>query len=103
MTAFSAALDAFFADPNMAEDAVWTPSGGAPVPLRAIRTAPDASTRYRDAQILSDSTLLEVRIIDAPTIAAGDTITLSGVAYLVQGAPERDALRLIWTLELVPA
>jgi len=43
--------------------------------------------------------LVDLRVSEAPTIAAGDTIEIDGDILLVQGEPVRDAERLIWTVE----
>ncbi len=103
MNAFAAAMDAIFADANMAVDATWTPGGVGPeTPLRIIRKAPDELTEFGAARILSDTLIVDIRVSEAPGFAAGDTVDIGRVPYTVQGKPRRDRERLIWTVELVP-
>jgi len=103
MNAFAAAMDAIFADQNMAADATWTPQGGTPLPVRVIRKAPDEMATFGAARILSDTTLVDVRVSEMPTPKPGDTIIIGPDTFTIQGEPKRDRERLIWTLELVPA
>jgi len=103
MNPFAAAMDAIFADANMAADATWTAQGGAPLPVRVIRKAPDEMATFGAARILSDTTLVDVRVSDMPTPKPGDTIIIGPDTFTLQGEPKRDRERLIWTLELVPA
>lgn len=103
MTAFSAALDAIFADPNMAVDATWRDSlGGAGTPCRIVLTRPDVMGGYGDAQIVSDVLRFDVRVVDWQTPRPGDTITFSGETFVLQGEPRRDRMRLVWQCEGVP-
>ncbi len=103
MNAFAVALDALFADVNLGLDATWYPAGGAPVPIRVIRKAPDEVTSFGSAQILSDTTLVDVRVSEMPDPKPGDGISIGADNFTIQGEPKRDRDRLLWTLELVPA
>ncbi len=103
MNAFAAAMDALFADINMAVDATWYPAGGAPVPVRMIRKAPDEVTSFGAAQILSETTLVDVRVSEMANPKPGDGISIGVENFVIQGEPKRDRDRLIWTIELVPA
>jgi len=103
MNAFAAAMDALFADVNLGLDATWYPAGGAPQPVRVIRKAPDELTGFGAAQILSDTTLIDVRTSEMPTPKPGDGISIGADNFTIQGEPKRDRDRLIWTVELVPA
>ena len=103
MNAFAAALDALFQDVNLGLDATWYPAGGAPVPIRAIRKAPDEVTSFGSAQILSETTLVDVRVSEIPDPKPGDGISIGADNFTIQGEPKRDRDRLLWTLELVPA
>ena len=99
MNAFATAIDRIFADPNMAVAALWFAGGTGPgVAVRVIRKSPDEITPFGAARILSDTTLLEARIADLPTLAAGDLIRIGLEDFLVQGEPKLDRERLIWTL-----
>jgi hypothetical protein len=103
MTAFAAAVNAIFADRNMAADATWTPQGGATVPVRVIRKAPDELSTFGAARILADTTIIDVRVSEMPNPKPGDTIIIGLDTFTVQGEPKRDRERLIWTLDLVLA
>ena len=43
MTAFAAAVDALFADPNLAREAIYEPADGDPFPVASSRGAPTRS------------------------------------------------------------
>jgi len=103
MTAFAAAMDAIFADVHLAVDATWYPAGGAPQPVRVIRKAPDEVTSFGSTQILSDTTLVDVRVSEMANPKPGDGIAIGADNFTIQGEPKRDRDRLLWTLELVPA
>jgi hypothetical protein len=100
MTAFSAAIDAIFADANMAADAVWTKcSGGPGVACRVIVKNPDAADRFGDGQITRETVMIDVRLSDVASPCSGDAVVSGGVTYLIQGEPARDRLRLVWKCE----
>ena len=101
MNAFATAIDRIFADANLAVAALWFAGGTGPgVTVRVIRKSPDEITPFGAARILSDTTLLEARVADLPTIAAGDLIRIGLEDFLVQGEPKLDRERLIWTLNM---
>jgi len=102
MSAFATAMDAIFQDQNMAVEATWTPQGGAPLPVRVIRKAPDELITFGAARIMSNTTLVDVRVSDMPSVKFGDTIIIGPDTFTVQGEPKRDREHLVWTLELVP-
>jgi hypothetical protein len=104
MTAFTAAIDALFSDPNLAGDAVYRADGADPgIAVKVIVRRPDRIGDFGDTRILAETTVFDVRAsdIDAPT--AGDTIAVDDTVYIIQGEPIRDAERLIWTIEARPA
>jgi|AMFO01.1.fsa_nt_gi hypothetical protein len=103
MTAFAAAMDAIFADVHLAVDATWYPAGGAPQPIRVIRKAPDEVTSFGAAQILSETTLVDVRTSEMLDPKPGDGISIGADNFTIQGEPKRDRDRLLWTLELALA
>ncbi len=103
MVAFAAALDALFQDVNLGLDATWYPAGGAPRPVRVIRKAPDEVTTFGAAQVLSETTIIDVRTAEMANPSPGDGISIGADNFTIQGEPKRDRERLIWTLELVPA
>lgn len=102
MSAFAAMIDALFADPNIAADAVYLPQGGGgPVAVRAVLDRPDRPVELLDAALTAPSAMVEVRVSEVSVPKAGDSFEIAGVTWLVQGEPKRDALRQVWTLELV--
>lgn len=104
MSAFSAAVDAIFADPNMAVDALYTARGGtAGVACRLIRKRPDEMTDFGGAQIVSTTVLADVRISEIAAPQGGDRIGIGADMFEIQGQPRRDREYLVWTMELVPA
>ena len=99
MNAFATAMNAIFADANMAVDAIWFAGGTGPgVTVRVIRKSPDEITPFGAGRILSEATLLDARVADMPTPAPGDLIRIGAENFLVQGEPKADRERLIWTL-----
>lgn len=104
MTAFSVAMQAIFADPNMATDAVYMPQGSVPhQPVRIMLRRPDDVRDYGEARILVDTISIDVRQSDVPTPRDGDVYVLRGRPYVQQGEAVEDMLQLIWTIGLVPA
>ncbi len=103
MTAFAAALDALFADGNIARDAVYTAEGGVPVLVRVVTRRADEVTGFGEARIWSETTRLDLRVVEVPNPRPGDRIEIDGEAFLIQGEPVRDRERLVWTLDLRPA
>lgn len=102
MTAFDAAVAAIFADPNIGRDAVYTAEGGAPVLVRIIARRADAVTDYGDARLWSETTRIDLRIVEVLNPRPGDRIEIDGEAFLIQGEPVRDRERLVWTVDLRP-
>lgn len=102
MTAFDAAVAALFADPNIGRDAVYTSDGGAPVLVRVIARRADSISDFGDARLWSETTRIDVRISEVPNPRPGDRIEIDSEAFLIQGEPERDRERLVWTVDLRP-
>ena len=99
MNAFATAMNMIFTDPNMAVDAIWFAGGTGPgVSVRVIRKSPDEITPFGAGRILSETTMLDARILDMPTPAPGDLIRIGAEDFLVQGEPKADREHLIWTL-----
>jgi hypothetical protein len=103
MTAVAMALDALFADDTIAREAVYTPEGGAPVPVRVVARRADETTGFGDARIWSETTRLDLRLAEVANPRPGDRIEIDGEAFIVQGEPVRDRERLVWTVDLRPA
>ena len=100
MTAFDLAVDSLFADPNLAVDAVLRLGGNGPAqPIRVIRATPDRFASFGEGRFVVDTVLLNIRLADAPVLAAGDTVEIAGQLHEVQGTPTRDTDRLVWLAE----
>lgn len=104
MNAFSVAMTAIFADPNMATDAVYMPQGSVPhQTVRVILSRPDAMRDYGESRILVDTISIEVRQTDVGVPRDGDVYVINGRPYVQQGEAMEDALQLVWTIGLIPA
>lgn len=103
MSAFSAAVDAIFADPNMAADATYRPcNGGADIACRVVRTEPDVMTEFGGARIVSDTLRLDVRVAEVAAPVDGDRFLIGTDRLVIRGAPMRDSLGLVWRCEVLP-
>jgi hypothetical protein len=103
MNAFSAAIDAIFADPNMAVDAVWRACHVAVgTPCRVIVARPDVPGSFGEAQIVSETLRIDVRVSQVASPRRGDVVTIGTEVFVVQGEPRRDRRRLVWQCEAVP-
>ena len=101
--AFSIAMAAIFADPNMAVEATYSPvGGGASSTLRVIRRQPDEMMQYGETAILTDTQIIEARVADLVTPQAGDIFQIGSENLQLRGEPVRDTLRLVWLMQLVP-
>jgi hypothetical protein len=101
--ALELALEALFADENLARDVVYTAEGGASALVRAILRRPDEVTDSGEARIWSETTRLDLRIAEVANPRPGDRIEIEGDAFLIKGEPIRDRERLVWTVDLRPA
>jgi len=102
MTVFAGAVDATFA--AFAIDAVYTPAGGEPVPVRVIARRPDTIVGFGETRIHAETATFEVRASEVANPRPGDQLTVGGEAFVIQGEPERhDPDRLVWTLDVRPA
>jgi hypothetical protein len=103
VTAFAAAVDALFADPNLGRDATYEPADGDPFPVRVIARRADAITDFGDARLWSETTRFDVRASEVAAPRPGDRIVIDGTPYIVQGEPQRDRERLVWTIDTRPS
>lgn len=96
MSAFTAAMDALAADPNIGTEATYRAGGtGAPVSLRVVRSSPDRLGDAFGSSVIQASDVLTVAIAALPTVDADDTFTLGADTLTVQHA-ERDAAGIAW-------
>ena len=102
MIDFAADVAAIFGQ-EMAVYGVDTPSGVGPASIRVIPRLDDAEPRFGEMQLVSERAVFLVQVADVAQPGVGDTIVTGGATYTVQGAPVRDARRLWWTVEAVPA
>ncbi len=102
-SAFAASIDLLFADLNIGRNAVFTPAGGAPMPVRIVPRRADEMTGFGEARLWSETTRVDLRVAEVPAPRPGDTLTLGHEVFTIQGEPVRDRERLVWTLDLRPA
>jgi hypothetical protein len=103
MSAFSAALNALFGDPNIARTATYEPLGGDPFPVRLVPRRADAVTEFDGSRLWSATTRLDLRVAEVAGPRPGDRIVIDGEAFVVQGEPVRDRERLVWAIDVRPA
>lgn len=103
MSVFDTAMQVLFADTNLAIDATFIPTLGANKEVRVVTRAPDLYQNIGQSVIHTPSFVLEVRVIDCPTIIEGDIFLIDKIKYVVQGAPRRDSERLTWQVDLYAA
>ena len=96
------ALDALFADGNIAQEAVYIAEGGTPRLVRVVTRRADETTGFGDARLWSETTRVDLRVAEVSNPRPGDRIEIDGDAFLIQGEPVRDRERLVWTVDLRP-
>jgi hypothetical protein len=103
MTALAAAIETLFADPNLAQEAVYREQGtGDPLAIRIIARRPDQVIDFGDTRLHAETSLFDVRVSDIESPRPGDTLEVDGGTFVVQGKPVRDPERLIWALDVRP-
>lgn len=103
MSVFAEAIDDLFTDPNLARDAIWRPSVGDPVPVRIMLRQPDEVAAFGESRFATNTMVIDIRVTDVAEPHPGDKVEIDGELFVVQGEPRRDAERLIWRIEAVPA
>jgi hypothetical protein len=102
MAVFAGAVDATFAAFGI--DAVYTPAGGEPVPVRVIARRPDTIVGFGETRIHAETATFEVRASEVASPHPDDQLVVEGQTLVVQGEPERrDPDRFVWTLDTRPA
>ncbi|MFO1156630.1 MAG: hypothetical protein U1E43_07625 [Rhodospirillales bacterium] len=100
---FADAIEAIFADPNLAVDAVYRAGGaGDGIALRAVVTRPDRVGDWGESRIAAATCVVKVRVADVAAPAPADTVTIAGETLVVLATPLRRAARLIWEMEARP-
>jgi len=100
MSAFGAALDTLFADPNLGRDAVYRAQGSDPVNIRIMARRADQVLDFGDTRVHTGNIMFDVRVSEVPDPASGDVLVIDGDNFTVQGEPARDPERLVWTLDV---
>lgn len=96
ITAFAAAIDVLFADPNLGVNVIYRVGGADPgTMIRAIIRRPDRIGTFGETRIATETTIFDIRTSDINAPAEGDTIEMNGTIYVIQGEPIRDAERLV--------
>src|SRR6056297_3359830 len=72
MIAVAMALDALFADDNIARDAVYTAAGGTPILVRVVTRRADEITGFGDARLWSETTRVDLRVAEVASPRPGD-------------------------------
>ncbi len=103
MNAFATAMDALFADENIASEAICVDGSGNSVLVRVVARRADSITGFGEAKLWSETQRFDLRVSEVANPRPGDRLEIGGEAFLIQGEPVRDRERLIWTAELVPA
>lgn len=102
MSAFAAATDILFADPNLGEHALWQAGGVGPgVPVRLIRRRPDAVVEFGASRALMATVLIDLRWTEAAAINEGDLVVIGTETFKIIGSPASDPLGLVFTCEAV--
>ena len=103
MSAFGAALDTLFADPNLGRDAVYSAQGSDPVTIRIMARRADQVLDFGDTRVHTGNIMFDVRVSEVSDPAPGDVLEIDGENFTVQGEPVRDLERLVWTIDVRPA
>jgi hypothetical protein len=101
MTAFGRAVDATFAAFGI--DAVYTPAGGDPIPVRVVARRPDTIVGFGESRIHAETATFELRVSEVANPRPDDQLIVDGQTFVIQGEPERrDPDRLVWMLDTRP-
>ena len=83
-------------------DGGWNRNRTPPV-ARWFGCSSDQSHPSRCRRRRSETTRIDLRVVEVPVPRPGDRIEIDGEAFLIQGEPVRDRERLVWTVDLRPA
>lgn len=103
MSVFSDAIDAIF-DSDVAQDAVWTAPGGSSIAIRVVPARDDDIAVLGASRIKTENrAVFDIRKSEMALPVKGHEIILDDSVFQVKSYTCRDADRLIWTVECVPA
>lgn len=102
MSAFAAAVDVLFLDPNMAADGTYVTLDGEVLSVRVIRRPTEPDIAGFDTRIAAQGAMFDVRVSDVHRPRAGERLDIGTAFFLVQGEPQLDDEGLIWTLNTRP-
>lgn len=91
MSAFAPTIDALFADPAIASEAIYAPVDGDPIPVRDMSRRANAVTEFGDALLSSETTRLDLRVAEVLNLRPGDRIEIDGEALLFRVSPSATA------------
>ena len=103
MSAFADALGVLFLDANLSVEIWHRDCEGQFTRARGILRRPDEVTEFAAARLMSDTTRIDVRVMDIPNPRPQEQILIGDETFLIQGEPRRDRERLVWTIELARA
>jgi hypothetical protein len=102
MTVFGGAVDATFAAFGI--DAVYTPAGGEPVPVRVIARRPDTIVGFGETRIHAETATFEMQASEVASPRPSDQLVIGSETFVIQGESERrDPDRLVWSVDVRPA
>lgn len=95
-------LAAFFDTEDFAVEAVWRAGGtGSPTTVSVLPALSDRDVDVFGQSVRSSAGVFLVRASDIEAPAAGDTLTIDGTIWTIQGVPARGIDRAIWRIEAV--
>lgn len=100
MSAFAAAANVLFNDPNIARAATYhVGESSEGTPIRIIRSQPDQVSDFNGGRFVSDSSFIDVRVSEVPLPSKHDRFVVDEQTLIVVSDPVRDSERLIWKVE----
>ena len=103
INAFDDAMGRLFADPNLAQEAIYQKPGSEPVTVRVISKQADQVLDFSDTRVRTGNSMFDVLVSDVLEPRPDDTLIVDGESYIIQGEPLRDPERLVWTIDVRPA
>ena len=82
MSVFDTAMQALFADQNLAVTVTFIPQRGENQTVRVITRAPDLYQNIGQSVMHTPSLVLEVQMADCPTITPGDIFLIQDIKHI---------------------